>query len=246
MTLHASVTDHALDLPSLYNPVRLSEAGDAFDHACAIAGEKGAGTLVWVQRGDAAEFAVVLEPEMPLAQARLALYAGMNALADALATHAPPSRPITFGWPDAICVDGAEVGGGRLGWPRGSRDDEVPAWLVFSAGIRTTIVRNEEPGLRPLVGALDEMGFEAPDPGEIIASFSRHLMNAFDQWNEAGFAPVARQWLERFSPNDPDVRLSDNGDLLLSKKAGEEGVERRVLKEAILSPSWLAPGTGMP
>lgn len=243
MPLRASVMDQALDLPPPYSLVVLREAGDAFAHACAIAREQGAGTLVWVRRYDAAEFAIVLEPEEPFAQARLALYAGMNALAEALATHAPPSRPITFDWPDAICVDGVGVGGGRLGWPEGLRDDETPEWLVFSATVRTAIVRNDEPGLRPQLGALDELGFEAPDPGEIIASFSRHLMSAFHEWSEAGFAPVARQWLDRFSRDGRDVRLADDGDLLLSGKAGEE---RRSLAKAVASPTWLDPATGMP
>src|SRR5690606_12991182 len=108
---------------------------------------------------DLVEFAVVLEPEVALAQARLTIYAGMNALADALATHAPPSRPVSFDWPDALRVDGVLVGGGRLGWPEGTRDNESPDWLVFSAMIRTSAVRVDEAGLRPLFGSLDELGF---------------------------------------------------------------------------------------
>ena len=55
-----------LALPPLYTAVRLRELGDAFAHAAAIAGERGAGTLVHVGRFDVAEFALVLEPEEPL------------------------------------------------------------------------------------------------------------------------------------------------------------------------------------
>src|SRR5476649_867406 len=72
-----------LTLPPPFTLVRLREVGDAFAHAISIAGEQGAGTLVYVGRFDLAEFAVVLEPEEPLRQARLAFYAGMVALADA-------------------------------------------------------------------------------------------------------------------------------------------------------------------
>src|SRR3546814_14434789 len=85
-----------LDVPPPYDVVTLREVGDAFAHACAIAGESGAGTLVWVGRYDLAEFAVVLEPEETLAEARRAFYVGMNALADALSFHAPPERPVEF------------------------------------------------------------------------------------------------------------------------------------------------------
>ncbi|TPL71594.1 biotin/lipoate--protein ligase family protein [Mesorhizobium sp. B2-3-15] len=246
MSQRASVTDRALDLPPLYSLTVLREAGDAFEHARAIAGEQGAGTLVWVRRYDLAEFAVVLEPEQSLAQARLAIYAGMNALADALAARAPPEMPVTFDWPDAIHIDGALVGGGRLGWPEGARDEETPAWLVFSAMIRIAAVRAYEPGERPLLGALDELGFEAPDPGEIIASFSRHLMNAFHEWGETGFASLASQWLHRSSHRGQDVRIADNGDLLLPGKPCPGASEKRSLVEALGSPSWLDPATGMP
>src|SRR5215472_3683960 len=95
----------ALDLPPPYRLVTLREVGDAFAHATRIAAEEGAGTLVHVGRFDLAEFAVVLEPDEPLATARRAFYAGMNALADALAAHAPPEKPITIDWPDAIRID---------------------------------------------------------------------------------------------------------------------------------------------
>src|SRR5256886_17710103 len=85
----------ALDLPPPYRLITLREVGDAFAHACAIAADEGAGTLVYVGRFDLAEFAVVLEPDEPLRLARRAFYAGMVALADALAAHAPAEKPMS-------------------------------------------------------------------------------------------------------------------------------------------------------
>src|SRR6476646_11620162 len=95
----------ALDLPPPFRLVVLREVGDAFAHACANAAELGAGTLVFVGRFDLAEFAVVLEPDEPLASARVAFYAGMVALGDALAAAAPPQKPIAIEWPAAVYVD---------------------------------------------------------------------------------------------------------------------------------------------
>ena len=92
-------TEQTLDLPPGYTLVALRELGDAFAHACEIAAEAGAGTLVWVRRYDLVEFAVVLEPDEPLRSARRAFFAGMNALADAIAAHCPPEREVTFDWP---------------------------------------------------------------------------------------------------------------------------------------------------
>src|SRR5438309_753638 len=152
-------TPPALDLPPPYRLITLREVGDAFAHACAIAADEGAGTLVYVGRFDLAEFAVVLEPTEPLRAARRAFYAGMVALADALRAYAPPNKAVTIDWPDAVRVDGGLVGGGRLGWPKSVREDEQPPWLVFGAMIRTVAMTEKEAGVHPLSSALQEEGF---------------------------------------------------------------------------------------
>ncbi len=125
-------TAPALDLPPPFRLVTLREVGDAMAHATAIAAEEGAGTLVHVGRFDLAEFAVVLEPDEPLWKARRAVYAGAAALADALAVHAPPEKPMAFDWPDAIRVDGGLVGGVRLAMARRRRRERTRAL----AGVR--------------------------------------------------------------------------------------------------------------
>src|SRR5262245_40317561 len=165
----------ALDLPPGFRLVTLREVGDAFAHARANAAELGAGTLVYVGRFDLAEFAVVLEPDEPLRTARRAFYAGMAALADALAAHAPPEKPIACVWPDAITVDTGLVGGGQLAWADGA-EDEPPQWLVFGGMIRTVSMGESEPGLMPLSAALEEEGFSDINSGALVESFSRHFM----------------------------------------------------------------------
>src|SRR6202045_2034838 len=136
---------HRLDLPPPFRLGTLREGGDAFAPAIAIGAEHGAGTLVHVGRFDVAEFAVVLEPEEPLRTARRAIYTGICALGDALAASAPPEKPISLDWPDAIRVDGGLVGGGRLAWPPGADEDEPPEWLVFGAMIRLVAMGEGEP-----------------------------------------------------------------------------------------------------
>ena len=129
-----------LDLPPPYRVVMLREVGDAFTYARAHASELGAGTLVFVGRLDLAEFAVVLEPEEPLAHARCAFYPCMVALWDALAAPAPPEKPIVLEWPDAVYVGGGLIGGGRLAWPDHTDERAIPDWLVFGTVIRTVFV----------------------------------------------------------------------------------------------------------
>ena len=235
-----------LDLPPPFRLVALREVGDAMVHAVKVAAEEGAGTLVHVGRFDLAEFAVVLEPDEPLRTARRAFYAGAAALADALAVHAPPEKPIEFDWPDAVRVDGGLVGGARLAWPKDADEDAVPAWLVFGAMIRTVAMGENEPGLRPLSSALEDEGFDDLASSRLVESFARHLMTAIDGWQEKGFGEVAKNYLLRLAPEKGARRsLADNGDLLVNWMASAK-TDRHSLIEALASPSWLDPATGGP
>lgn len=247
ITIRNAAAERAIQLPPPYSLVALREASDAFEHACELAQSEGAGALVWVRRYDLVEFAVTLEPDEPLAGARRAFFAGSNALADALLTQAPPERPVAFDWPDALRVDGVLVGGCRLGWPEGVPEDEVPQWLVFSGMVRAVALRAPEPGLRPLFGALDEVGFEEVDAGEIVADFARHLMRQFHEWGETGFEGVGQRWLDRLSGvSHVTSRLTANGDLLLFGAEGGKAAEGRSLREALARPTWLDPATREP
>ncbi len=221
----------------------LREGGDAFAHAQARAAELGAASLVWVRRFDLVEFAVVLEPEEPLATARLAHYAGMNALADTLAAHVPPERGLVFGWPDAILVDGGLVGGGRTAWPDGAAEAEVPDWLVFGAMIRLSARLDFDSGAR-MVGfgagaALDELGAADVTATDLVESFPRHLMRNIHDWTNAGPKAVARRWLDRLSP-EVGVRhgIDPSGDLVARSQAGES---RSDFIAALRRADWYDP-----
>ena len=235
-----------IDLPPPFTLVTLREVGDAFAHAIALAPEEGAGTLTYVGRFDLAEFAVVLEPDEPLRSARRALYMGMAALIDALLTHAPPESPIAIDWPDAIYVNGGLVGGGRIAWPEGAGEDAAPDWLVFGAMIRTVAMGEGEPGLTPLVAALDQEGFTDFTAGALVESFARHLMVHTDAWTEHGFGIVAKEYLQRL-PREKSVRrdIDESGDLLV-RRMGKVEVERMKLKPRLAAPSWLDPATRGP
>jgi biotin-(acetyl-CoA carboxylase) ligase len=184
---------------------------------------------------------VVLEPEQPLRQARCAFYAGMVALADTLTVYAQPETSISIDWPDALSINRGLVGGGRLGWPRGAGEDETPPWLVFGAMIRTVSMSGTDPGLHPLSTALEEEGFTDVLAGQLVESFARHLMVALDAWQEQGFAAVAKEYLRRLAPESGLRRdIDENGDLLL-RRAGKTEAESKMLKPALVTPTWLDP-----
>ncbi|MEW6642756.1 MAG: biotin/lipoate--protein ligase family protein [Pseudomonadota bacterium] len=235
-----------IQLPPPFTLVRLRESFDAFAHAITIAEQSGAGTLTYVGRFDLAELAVVLEPGEPLRTARRAFYAAMVALTDALRAYAPPHKDIAIGWPDAVRVDGGLVGGGRLGWPSAANEDEPPGWLVFGAMIRLVAITDTDAGVHPLVSALDQEGFGETGAADITASFARHLMRATETWQVDGFDAIGREFVSRLT-REPQIAhaIADNGDLLTCRP-GTGAIDRRDLKLALLSPSWLDARLGGP
>jgi hypothetical protein len=240
MTSRLADVEQTLDLPPGYTLVALRELGDAFAHGRAIAAEAGAGTLVWVRRYDLVEFAVVLEPDEALASARRAFFAGMNALGDAISSHCPPEREVSFDWPDAVKFDGGLLGGARLGWPDDCAEGDIPTWLVFGVMLRAADMAHvEEVPAGSGVAMLSE-GFEMIDTDAIIESFARHLMTAFDQWRERGFEAVARDYLSRLAPAKAgEIRGIDvNGDLLVRSAAGKGPPQRTSLVDALARAAW--------
>jgi biotin-(acetyl-CoA carboxylase) ligase len=250
----AGARPDGLDLPPGYTALTLREHKDAFEHARQIAAEAGAGTLVWVRRFDLVEFAVVLEPEEPLAGARRALYAVMNALADAVLAYSPPERPVEFSWPDTLLLDGGILGGARLAWPDGTAEDQAPDWLVVGIMLRSMLANVRGPGHpldEPFVRgtSLEIAGFEMLEAGQLIASFSRHLLVQFDLWREKGFVPVGQQFLSRLTEAKGVKRgLDGNGDLLVRSLGQVHAgtLDRSSLLGRLAVPQWLDPETGMP
>ncbi len=149
-------------------------------------------------------------------------------------------------WPGSLFVNHGLVGGGRLAWPQDVREIETPPWLVFGGMIRTVSMTGNEPGLNPLVTALEEEGFTDVLSGHVVESFARHLMVALDSWQESGFAAVARSYIERL-PREQGVRrdIDDNGDLLI-RRAGKADVGREKFLPRLAQPAWFDPATKGP
>jgi hypothetical protein len=221
-------------LPSLFAPVMLREGGDAFARAVALAPaegpgfapHRGAGTLVWVRALARAEAAVVLEPELPLGAARLAVLAAANALADALAADAPPDLPLTWTWPTQLSVNRGLVGGLRWAAPPGTAEDAVPDWLVVGYEIRLAWPEGTVPGERPGETALVEEGFEELTPALLAHGWARHLMANLDEWQARGPGRVADRFLARLTDPAPALGRRRGVDPATGALVIEEGGAR--------------------
>src|SRR5207244_1262403 len=86
-------------------------------------------------------------------------------------------------------------------------------------------------------------GFTMIETDAIIESFARHLMSAFDRWNERGFEAIARDYLEQLSGRLPDQRrgIDVNGDLLIRPVAAGGPLKRTSLVDALAGANWYDP-----
>lgn len=134
---------------------------------------------------------------MPLAQARLALLAAANALADALVVLGPPEAIIDLRWPAEVLVNGGRVGGLRLVVPPGSAEEAAPDWLVVGFEVALAFPPGTEPGQEPDRTCLEEEGFEDPSAAAITATWARHLMAGLDRWQAGGPRRLVEDCLAR-------------------------------------------------
>jgi len=86
-------------------------------------------------------------------------------------------------------------------------------------------------------------GFEMVDTDAIIGSFARHLMTAFDLWNERGFETIARDYLARLPSRKAGERrrIDLSGDLLITPPTGSGPPERAGLVDALVKAAWYDP-----
>jgi len=211
------VSEGLPELPSVFTPiVALREGGDAMTRAIAMAGQHGAGTLVWVRSWARVEAAIVLEPEETLAIARPALLAAASAVADALSPHGTPEMPLTFDWPATIRVNGAVAGKASLTAPEGCAEDAVPDWLVVGIELAFAAPLGAEPGRDPERTTLYEEGYGETTPAELTAAWARHLMATLADWQAGGFDALAHRYLARLDPMLADGAHLDpaTGDLV--------------------------------
>ncbi len=225
-----------LSLPPPYDQRRL-EAGDPFAVAQAVARDEGAGALLWRLGGGVLAAAVTLEPDRPAREARHALFAGMAALADALAARCPPERAARIGWPATVLYDKARLGGARFA-SAPCADDAVPDWLAFGFELIADRDHLADPGLHPETTSLKEEGFDAPEA--ILESFAAYLMLYFDRWAHQGLAAVTERYLERIDP--PMLaggRAIEGGDLVERTPSG--ATRWRRLDEGLAACAWRGP-----
>lgn len=151
-----------------------------------------AGTILYDLRPDRLRAAIVLAPEVAVEEAAAMLPLTGVALQNALGALGPSELPVHLQWDGPVRVNGGLCGEvqGRVASCEAGRE---PAWLV--TGFELVIDRGgAAPGETPDLTDLRAEGCGDLDAAALLESWSRHLLNWINRWEDEGMAPLHREW----------------------------------------------------
>ena len=193
-----------------------------FEIACrdALQGKAEAGDVYWAKNNRVLDTAIVLEPEVPFAQALQMAYVVMVAFGDAFGAVAEPEVGLHYQWPDKFMVNGAEVGRLRIAAPNGIEAGQVPDWLIFNIIIEVHGDAEAEPGLNPNKTTLFDEGCGEVTSVGLTESFCRHFLTWVHNWEEEGFRQVHDSWIGRAIGHEAPAEFQVNGKTQMAKVMG--------------------------
>lgn len=167
--------------------------GDAFGHAArraALGCESG--LITYRLAADRMEAALVLAPEVPLAQAMIMLPLCGVGFQNALGALAPPEVAVHLEWDGRLRVNGALCG--ALAAMASAPDPvAVPDWLVVGVAL-DLLPASAETGNDPDRTALFVEGCAEVSPVALLEAWARHTLNWLARWESEGNAPLHAEW----------------------------------------------------
>jgi biotin-(acetyl-CoA carboxylase) ligase len=187
---------------------------DPFEAACSEAIQGcDAGTIIYDITPEQLRAAIIFAPEVSLAHASAMLPLTGVAIQNALGALGPAELPVHLQWDGPIRVNGAVCG-----YLHGATDTldstAIPGWLVTGFALTFTrpgVSGGETPDETDLVSE----GCGDLSPIQFLESWSRHLLNWINRWEEDGMAPLHREYAGLVHGMGQDIHvLGQNGHFL--------------------------------
>ncbi|RXV64328.1 hypothetical protein C6W92_07935 [Roseovarius sp. A46] len=183
----------APSFPPLMSSLAVTGAISPFDKARAMAALGcDAGLIVHNVTDRQLAAALVMAPEVPLAQAMAMLPACGIGFQNALGALAPPEVAVHLEWPGGIRVNGARCGRLRVA-AGGTNPAALPGWLVVGLDVPIT-PGTDRPGETPDETALLEEGCAELDPLMLLEAWARHTLVWITRWEDEGPRPLHAEW----------------------------------------------------
>jgi len=211
-----------LALPPLYEPVTLPPTvTDAPTYALKLAASGAqAGTFVWGDRDDMLDCALVLRPEISAAEVGPVVLVAALALSDAIGSVAEGAVPSELIWPGEIRLNRGTVASVWLDLADTEERAQTPPWAVISASVRIANRPDEEGGERMDQTSLRQEGLGDITSRMLAEAFGRYFLTWMDQWENGGFAPIAKNWMDRATSTAKDAVMMIGGELIAGSVEG--------------------------
>ncbi|MEE9194754.1 MAG: biotin/lipoate--protein ligase family protein [Alphaproteobacteria bacterium] len=202
--------NQTIALPPIFSVVTLAADADVLAEAKRLAAA-GAddGTLVWADKDDLLDCAVILHPETGRDELGQLVYVAMLGLGDAMGRAAPPMLELTYSWPNRIMANGGVAA--RIGLAVPEDSVKAPAWLIIHASVNIDIPLPEAWDVDNPITSLKSLGFEDITATGLLENYSRHLLTWVNRWEDDGFGPVHSQWLNHVPNRGEPLEIEIGG-----------------------------------
>lgn len=179
--------------PPLITGLAVHGATHPFDAARAMAAEGcDAGLIVHNITANHLMAALVMAPEVPLAEAMVMLPTCAIGFQNALGALAPPELAVHLEWGGGLRLNGASCG--RLRAAASDTDPRAePDWLVIGLDLPLMQI-TERPGDQPDQTSLYDEGCAGVDPVQLLESWARHTLVWINTWEEDGPRALHAEW----------------------------------------------------
>ncbi|WP_417817906.1 DUF4444 domain-containing protein [Tritonibacter scottomollicae] len=150
-----------------------------------------AGLVVYDLGADTLRAALVLAPEVPLAQAMAMLPTCGVGFQNALGALAPPEVAVHLDWEGGLRINGARCGSLRIA---ASTDDPAaqPDWLVVA--LELPLWPQGDGGETPDQTALYAEGCAEVTAPRLLESWTRHCLHWINRWDEGDLKALHAEW----------------------------------------------------
>ena len=188
-------------LPPLLTAVAVPSGQNVHHKAIALAASSEVGTVFYSEAVDRMHIAVVLGPEVAVADASQMLFAMMIGIGDAIGALAPPEVAVSYQMPGYILLNKGRAGVVRMAVDPAAGADSVPDWMVVSAEVMISIddagLENWRQDSEYEHTSLTEEGGGHISRTRLVESCSRHFLVWVNRWQDDGFRPLFDAWMHR-------------------------------------------------
>lgn len=180
--------------PPLLCGLAAQPLADPFYVACAQAGAGvDAGLIVHSVGADSLKAAIILAPDVPLAEAMVMFPVCGIGFQNALGALAPPEVAVHLDWTGPIRLNGAKCG--KMRAAAASVDgNAVPDWLVIGFEVAVMPI-GDNPGDTPDMTSLYEEGCAEIDPMQLLESWARHTLVWINRWGDGEVRNIHNEWV---------------------------------------------------